>query len=220
MAILRGAAMVVCLWMFPSLAIAAPSPNENTGCREFDSHRTPSKSWSRTGWQKLRWGMGPADVRVAMSLEEFECRSLRQDPDGPHLAYRAITSQEIFGERIGLGFSFPNAAVRMVTVSPIEAKREKSRIRCERWYKQVVRALEARYGVLECEKETAISLAEGYGKWKRCSVDSHSFGLVASIVFSVCDPCDSVLSFQDLEFVLLLRMGRTGHVDQREAEKL
>lgn len=84
--------------------------------------KTPRKSWSKSGWRDLRWGMGTEDVRLALeplsAWTEFE-----HEPDESYLSpsrFVALLSDPIDGCRIGLHAQVADAKLLSVYLYVLE----------------------------------------------------------------------------------------------------
>jgi hypothetical protein len=102
------------------LLAAAPPPADGLG-------RTPPQGWARTGYQQLRWGMGPGDVKDALAAggkvlqtaEPFELGA-GYDPHGEGGARVAAPGLVVAGHPSVLGFRFFRGRLAAVALLPAD----------------------------------------------------------------------------------------------------
>ena len=135
--------------------------------------RTDPKTWSKYGWQSLKWGMGRGDVQKAAEIRDF--RPLFDDgaPDD----YEAVLAYPIHGMKIRVQFHFSSNRLNDITLflayeAPPETRagfpptteesdlHEKERRKaCKIWQEAVKNSLFHKYGPRKCE-------AKERGKWQ------------------------------------------------------
>lgn len=112
--------------------------------------RTERRTWSREGWEGLRWGMGPGDVEVhlatAMKLGGVFAPKASRDPGVPRLTEYELTGsgRAVAGEPTQLAFRFVDGKLFLVSEAPaFTASRERDRPeprRVARWVFAAARA--------------------------------------------------------------------------------
>lgn len=197
-----------------SLALCAPALAQSDKPPETEKPalpRTNPKMWSKHGWQGLKWGMGPGDVKTAMKLTDF-----KEHVDDQ--TYQANYPGGIFGISVKSSFFFTDDkqlfAIMLqpqpVVPSWLETDNPKGYEEevCIQWYSEVFNALKLRYGEPTCKG----------GRHVTCEFRKPSLGLFVSHYVHPVTACSflSGVSYQNLSAV----ERREALEKQREIDKL
>ncbi|WP_167508722.1 MULTISPECIES: hypothetical protein [Corallococcus] len=112
--------------------------------------KTSPKTWSRHGWQDLRWGMGPGDV--ADALEGRYSSSYVMPPLGNRKdpSHHVVLAETIFGFQVRAGFYFDGGRLDQLSLGQIVEGKDPSGLEGVLWFGSLKPALEAKYGKPSC----------------------------------------------------------------------
>jgi len=128
---------------------------------------TPSRTWSRAGWQNLKWGMGSENVRLV--LESMAHRSeYHHDSENSYISpsrFMALLDDEIDGCRVGISAMLSAGRLNRIYLSVLDCDEEpiKTQERAEYAHFKMFRLLELKYGT---PKKTDLVAGVLTAKWE------------------------------------------------------
>lgn len=152
-----------------------------------DSTTLPS-AWSKNGWSKFRWGMGPGDVKGLLDLNMRT--SSTWHPGSLGAADMLYTEGFQFLSRgVITYFHFKNGSLISISFALQDCLTEKGEreVACDRWHREVINHFDRKFGPGRCTKEKVserchwdypekewVTLNRDDGIWLRLSLDNPS----------------------------------------------
>lgn len=111
---------------------------------------TAEKSWSRVGWGRLRWGMGPADVATRISPSRLVPAVGATNRDS--LILQADLGETLYGRYLRARFQFEHGRLSGLVLSDQHAETA-SEDSMRRWLSSIEEGLRKKYGDGRCEDD-------------------------------------------------------------------
>jgi len=115
---------------------------------------TSPSTWAKSGgWNRLRWGMGPADVAKRIAPSRLVPEDNRFDSDsGDKITATADLQEPVYGRYVHATFYFKSNSLNSVQLVPLDASAAASSGILE-WHKKVRAGLTTKYGRGDCSTD-------------------------------------------------------------------